>query len=247
RPTPTEAKSGQDTTINVPFQTTLRSRTPQKQNIPSAESGAGSSSLCVSLGKMVSKTVSTLKFVGSISLGLLTGLSYTLSTLTVPTLLTLPSASTASRAFSNLTSVSLTQARTLSGISSTAFILAYVLSPRSQKHPYLLWSALFVAGSSLTDFVFPTKSISEPKPSREQKGKSRQMDASYEVVGDSHSEGTTSGEEVEEEVNGEEVREALKSFMTSQVARTAVAGIGFVMSVIGIWGDGAADVVLVKV
>lgn len=73
------------------------------------------------------------------------------------------------------------------------------------------------------------------------------MDASYEVVGDSHSEGTTSGEEVEEEVNGEEVREALKSFMTSQVARTAVAGIGFVMSVIGIWGDGAADVVLVKV
>ncbi|RFU25651.1 hypothetical protein B7463_g10679, partial [Scytalidium lignicola] len=199
---------------------------------------------------MASRTVSTLKFVGSISLGLLTGLSYTLSTLTVPTLLTLPSASSASRAFSNLASVSLSQARVLAGISSTSFVLAYLLSPRSQKHPYLLWSALFVAGSSFTDYVFPGKSITEPKPStsrsRDVKGKGRQMDASYEVVGDSHSEGTVSGEEMDEDVNGEEVREALKGFITSQVARTAVAGIGFAMSIIGIWGDGASDVVVIK-
>jgi len=72
------------------------------------------------------------------------------------------------------------------------------------------------------------------------------MDASYEVVGDSHSEGTTSGEEIDEDVNGEEVREALKGFMTSQVVRTAIAGIGFAMSVIGIWGDGASDIVIIE-
>ncbi|KAH8815237.1 hypothetical protein F5884DRAFT_771642 [Xylogone sp. PMI_703] len=197
---------------------------------------------------MTSKTVSTLKFVGSISLGLLTGLSYTLSTLTVPTLLTLPSATSASKAFSNLASVSLTQARTLASISGTSFVLAYLLSPRAQKHPYLLWSALFVAGSSFTDYVFPSRSISEPKQhhSRDTKGKARQMDASYEVVGGYHSEGTASGEENEEDVNGEEVREALKGFMTSQIARTTLAGIGFAMSVIGLWGDGASDVVIIR-
>jgi hypothetical protein len=52
------------------------------------------------------------------------------------------------------------------------------------------------------------------------------MDSSYEVLGhDSNSEGTMSGEEMEEEVNGEEVREQMEGFMTSQIIRTAVAGI----------------------
>jgi len=201
---------------------------------------------------MASRTVSTLKFVGSISLGLLTGLSYTLSTLTMPTLLTLPSASSASRAFSNLTTVSLTHLRALAGVSTGSFLLAYLLSPRSQKHPYLLWTALFVAGSGVTDLVLPA---STPKPSaartqkkkQDRKGKGRQMDASYEVLGhDSHSEGTQSGEEMDDEVNGEEVREQMEGFMTSQITRTAIAGLAFAMSVIGIWGDGAADVVVIE-
>ena len=73
------------------------------------------------------------------------------------------------------------------------------------------------------------------------------MDASYEVLGhDSNSEGTQSGEEGEEEVNGEEMREQMEGFMTSQIIRTIVAGLGFAMSVVGIWGDGAADVVIIK-
>jgi len=73
------------------------------------------------------------------------------------------------------------------------------------------------------------------------------MDASYEVLGhDSNSEGTQSGEELEDDVNGEEVREQMEGFMTGQVIRTVVAGLGFAMSVIGIWGDGAADVVIIE-
>jgi len=203
---------------------------------------------------MASRGVSTLKFVGSISLGLLTGLSYTLSTLTLPTLLTLPSATSASRAFTNLTTVSLTHLRTLAGISGSSFLLAYLLSPRSQKHPYLLWTALFVAGSGVTDLVLPSsvlKASASPRTSqkpRDRKGKGRQqMDASYEVLGhDSNSEGTQSGEELEDDVNGEEVREQMEGFMTSQIVRTVVAGLGFAMSVIGIWGDGAADVVIIE-
>jgi autophagy-related protein 33 len=83
---------------------------------------------------------------------------------------------------------------------------------------------------------------------RDRKGKGRQMDASYEVLGasDRDSEGTVSGEEMEEEVNGEEVRQQMEGFMLSQVVRTAVAGIGFMMSVVGIWGDGAAEVVIIE-
>jgi len=73
------------------------------------------------------------------------------------------------------------------------------------------------------------------------------MDASYEVLGhDSNSEGTMSGEDMEEEVNGEEVRQQMEGFMTSQIVRTVVAGLGFAMSVVGIWGDGAADVVIIE-
>lgn len=82
----------------------------------------------------------------------------------------------------------------------------------------------------------------------DRKGKGRQMDSSYEVLEhDSNSEGTMSGEEMDEDVNGEEVREQMEGFMTSQVARTVVAGVGFAMSVIGIWGDGVADVIVLEV
>lgn len=69
------------------------------------------------------------------------------------------------------------------------------------------------------------------------KGKGRQMEASYEVVGG----------EVEEEENGEEVREMITGFMKSQVLRTGIAAAGFVMSVVGIWGDGTSRVVYIEV
>jgi len=73
------------------------------------------------------------------------------------------------------------------------------------------------------------------------------MDASYEVLGhDTNSEGTLSGEEAEDEVNGEEVRQQMEGFMTSQIARTVVAGLGFAISLVGIWGDGAADLVIIE-
>lgn len=71
------------------------------------------------------------------------------------------------------------------------------------------------------------------------------MEASYEVLGDSHSEegaGSASGEELEEDYNGEEVRSEVEFFVRNQLVQTAMAGIGFMMAVIGIWGDGALGV-----
>jgi autophagy-related protein 33 len=66
------------------------------------------------------------------------------------------------------------------------------------------------------------------------------MESSYEVLGDSHSEGTSASDEGEEvDVNGEELRSAMEGFRLSQSVRLALAGTGFVMSLVGIWGDGA--------
>lgn len=71
------------------------------------------------------------------------------------------------------------------------------------------------------------------------------MEASYEVLGDSHSEeGAASGEELEEETNGEEVRSMVDTFVKNQLMQTAVSAIGFAMSVVGIWGDGVQDIVV---
>jgi len=73
------------------------------------------------------------------------------------------------------------------------------------------------------------------------------MDASYEVLGhDSNSEGTQSDQEPEEEVNGEQVRSQMQSFVTRQMIRTGVASIGFAMGIIGLWGDGVSNVVAIE-
>jgi len=75
------------------------------------------------------------------------------------------------------------------------------------------------------------------------------MDASYEVLSasDRDSEGTVSGEEMDDVVNGEEVRQQMEGFQFVQIVRTVVASIGFAMSVVGIWGDGAADLVIIEI
>lgn len=68
------------------------------------------------------------------------------------------------------------------------------------------------------------------------------MEASYEVLGsggsDAHSEGTDVGGAEEEVVNGEEVRARVQMFLKKQVLQTAVTAVGFVVAVVGIWGDG---------
>jgi len=72
------------------------------------------------------------------------------------------------------------------------------------------------------------------------------MDSSYEVLGSSDRESEMSGEDMDDDVNGEEVREEMEGFMLTQIIRTAIAGVGFAMSVVGIWGDGAADMVIIE-
>lgn len=74
------------------------------------------------------------------------------------------------------------------------------------------------------------------------------MDSSYEVLGasDRDSEGTVSGEDMDEDVNGEEIRQQVEVYMKVNIVKTIVAGIGFAMSTVGIWGDGAAELVIIE-
>ncbi|KAI3548641.1 hypothetical protein CSPX01_03070 [Colletotrichum filicis] len=221
---------------------------------------------------MASKGVSLLKFVGTVSLGLLTGLSYSLSAVTVPSILSLPSASDALRAFKNLYPTATTRLRLLTGVSATSFLLAFFLSPRAFRHPYLVYASVLTLTSGLAEQITPYVLKSSPESSkesiaarrqaardREQKRKAARiarqearMEASYEVLGDTHSDGagSASGDESsaaaaeaeEEALNGEEVRGEVDGFRKTQLVQSAVASVGFLLSVIGIWGDGAIQV-----
>lgn len=86
------------------------------------------------------------------------------------------------------------------------------------------------------------------------------MEMSYDIItSDAHSEATldsASDRSLEDDsaitpgsdnnnnnVNGEEVRGEVEVFLKKQIISTAVAGLGFVMAVIGIWGDGTTSYV----
>lgn len=64
------------------------------------------------------------------------------------------------------------------------------------------------------------------------------MEASYDALGDVHSEGELASEEELEDVNGEEVRASVEGAAKAYVVRTGIAALGFIMAVVGIWGDG---------
>lgn len=202
---------------------------------------------------------------------MLQGLSYTLTSLTIPALLTLPSAGSAARAFDILTTTASRHARSLAAVSSSAFVLAYIFSPRALRHPYLLYASALVLGShfAATDLLAPyLLSLGPVRPAsaseaaataaqrrqREKRQREREqraaaararMEASYEVLGgfEAHSEGSAEEYEAEEAyVNGEQVRAQVEVFLQKQIVRGALSGLGFLLSVVGIWGDGIVPI-----
>ncbi|KAK2742401.1 hypothetical protein FQN55_007839 [Onygenales sp. PD_40] len=91
------------------------------------------------------------KFVGTISLGLLTGLSYTTSIITIPSLQSLPNASTAARTLKDLQLRTRKHVLTLSHLTTISLFTAFTLSSPRRKHPYLIWTALMslIGGAGL--------------------------------------------------------------------------------------------------
>ncbi|PFH61441.1 hypothetical protein XA68_17345 [Ophiocordyceps unilateralis] len=186
------------------------------------------------------RAISLLKFVGTVSLGLLTGVSYTVSTITLPGLLHLPSSASASHAVSSLKTGLRNHILTLTTLASAPLFLSFALSPRYARHPYLLYTSALAALSAAAprlltlSGMYPSVRHGAKKSSR--RGK---MESSYEVLGDAHSEGTS--EEDIEDLNGEEVRAEVETLSRGYMARTGLAACGFALSVVGIWGDGVYD------
>ncbi|RMY35311.1 hypothetical protein D0865_13942 [Hortaea werneckii] len=156
--------------------------------------------------------ISLCKFVGTISLGLLTGVSYTLSSQSLPSLLTLPSAKPAAYTLAQTARLATLHIRTLSAISTSTLLLSYYLSPSRVRHPYLLWTSLAAVLAGGLDLGFGGKGV-QPKG---------------RVLKDEGG-----------EVNGEEVERGAREQQLIEFVRTSLSGVGFAMGVVGIWGEGA--------
>jgi len=118
------------------------------------------------------------------------------------------------------------------------------MSPRSVRHPYLLYTSILVFGAELADKLGYTSMLTGPSvKSTGKKGKGiatpRGMEASYEVLGDNASAASDGAPEEDEEVNGEEIKIEVEGFLKRQLIQGTVSGLGFLMAVVGIWGDGA--------
>ncbi|PHH76937.1 hypothetical protein CDD82_3750 [Ophiocordyceps australis] len=180
------------------------------------------------------RALSVLKFVGTVSLGLLTGVSYTVSAVSLPSLLSLPSSASASNAIVSLTTGLKTPLTVLTALASGPLFVSFLASPRSVRHPYLAYTSLLAGFSMAVPLVLP-----QPQPrksaARKQARRSK-MEASYEVLGEPQSESTSEGEA--DDMNGEGVRTQVEALSRAFFVRTCLAGLGFAMSVLGIWGDG---------
>ncbi|KAF2107155.1 hypothetical protein BDV96DRAFT_589789 [Lophiotrema nucula] len=165
---------------------------------------------------MPSGTISVFKFVGTISLGLLTGVSASLSTLALPSLLTLPTAVTARTTLTYLSSKTRILSAYLRHITTFSLFSAYLLSPRRFRHPYLLYTSIFAAVSGPgVDYAIAYREGTN----------ARRETLDLEAQGD--------------DVNGEQVRHAVERMRSTESARAIISGAAFAMGVVGLWGDGA--------
>jgi len=169
---------------------------------------------------MPSTTVAICKFVGTISLGLLTGVSTSLTSLTLPSLFNLPSAVNARDALTFLSARTKTFTAYLRNTALISLFAAYTLSPRHARHPYLFYtSVLALASGSGVDFALAAQD-------KRDGSRPRASIADLNV-------------EKPEDLNGEQVRQAVEGMRYTEGVRAAVSGFAFAMGVVGIWGDGA--------
>ncbi|KAF1736289.1 hypothetical protein CRV24_001896 [Beauveria bassiana] len=211
---------------------------------------------------MASKAIPLFKFVGTVSLGLLTGVSYAVSRLALPALLELPSASSARASLTHLAASLQTSLVALSSLAAAPLALAYAFAPPRARHPYLVYASLLAVLSAAAPrlllgpagLVAPTAATTTTATSRPTNSKNktstsaaaaraRSMEASYEVLGDVHSE-PASEEDVDEPVNGEDVRVHVQGLARAYAIQASLAALGFAMSVVGLWGDGATVVIV---
>ncbi|KAL8632549.1 hypothetical protein Q9189_001701 [Teloschistes chrysophthalmus] len=186
----------------------------------------------------MSRTVAISKFVGTISLGLLTGLSYTLSTTTVPPLLALPSATPAHSTFRHLRALTTRHQILLSTLSASSLIMAFLLAPTRVRQPYLLWASLAIGLGWSGEAYAKVRG----KSTATEKGVEDRKKGNRAVREGSWTEDEEWMATEEGDVNGEVVREGMEGWRVKQAWKAGVWGLGWGMAVVGVWGDGAGVV-----
>ncbi|TGZ76198.1 hypothetical protein EX30DRAFT_336900 [Ascodesmis nigricans] len=158
------------------------------------------------------KLIVALKISSAIALGLLSGVHFNFSTNTIQTLLNLPSASQAQRAFTTSIGLLRSTVRPLELLTTVALFGAYALSPKSGRHPYLL-----LAGAPVVVSI----AVEKMKLAGVEMGVQRARTA----------------KEGEVEVNGEVVRGGIEAWRQWALVRGGIVGLGFVLNVVGLYGD----------
>ncbi|PLN79795.1 hypothetical protein BDW42DRAFT_172126 [Aspergillus taichungensis] len=178
------------------------------------------------------------KFVGTVSLGLLTGLSYSSSAVTVPALQQLSTASTASRAAAEVKRLNRKHGFRLTNLANGCLLFAYCVSPPHRKHPYLVWMAVSASlGSYGLDYWFHGRAVGvkawicglvQDMGCRSLCAMSQQKKRDEDIV---------VVEAEENNVNGESVQRALETERRLQGGRAVLAGLALSMGIVGLWGD----------
>ncbi|KAI2149072.1 hypothetical protein LOZ27_001209 [Ophidiomyces ophidiicola] len=189
--------------------------------------------------------ITVAKFVGTISLGLLTGVSYSASTITIPALHLLPTANDAAQTFKDIQVRTRRRVFTLSNLTAISLLTAFSLSSPRRKHPYLVWTGLIalIGGTGLECWANRSQ---RPHDRRLEEEESNGNGSEIEIVNEfdaiptpSTREQSASPDDLVVDVNGETVRDSMARERKIQKMRTWILGVAFSMAVVGIWGDGA--------
>ncbi|KAE8348258.1 hypothetical protein BDV28DRAFT_143934 [Aspergillus coremiiformis] len=175
------------------------------------------------------------KFVGTVSLGLLTGLSYSTSTVTIPSLALLPTSVSASRSLHEVKRLNRKHGLRLTNLANGCLLFAYCVSPKHRKHPYLVWMvATSILGTYGADYWFH-RSIGFKAWIQ-----TLIYDAGYTSFGPKNTQKRDDDlvvVETEENVNGESVQREMNTERRLQCVRAVFSGLALAMGIVGLWGD----------
>lgn len=203
--------------------------------------------------------ITVTKFVGTVSLGLLTvsakkkrnsynhrepelmqqsqnqGMSYSTSAITVPSLKLLPTSVTGSRCINEVKRLNRKHALRLSSIANTCFLFSFAISPPRRKHPYLVWVCVVsTLGSYGLDLFF----------NRHMGFKNWALTAIQDTTGLclGGKPAAKKDEDLvvvddEEDVNGESVQREMDNERRLGCARAWMSAIALSMCIVGLWGD----------
>ncbi|KAF9894097.1 hypothetical protein FE257_009070 [Aspergillus nanangensis] len=174
------------------------------------------------------------KFVGTVSLGLLTGLSYSSSSITLPSLKLLPTSVNASRALHEVKRLTRKHTLRLTNIANGCLLFSYGISPKHRQHPYLIWMVVASTfGSYGLDYWFHRENgitawlrslVQDIGYGQCTRRKTKKEDDLVVV-------------EAEENINGESVEREMATERRFQRAKAVVSGLALAMGIVGLWGD----------